>query len=107
MEIIRRKDAEKTERKVWFDKLFTVGPNKEVQIIRVVVEPGARSPLEGAGVHQAEYDFVVRGTTVMEIGGERVTLNEGDIVYIPDQVPHVGYNETGEDVEILAVVIQQ
>ncbi|MDR1205061.1 MAG: cupin domain-containing protein [Peptococcaceae bacterium] len=106
MEVIRRKEAKKTERKVWFDKLFTVGPSRETQIMRVVVEPGARSPLEGVGNHQAEYDYVVRGTTVMDIGGERVSLSAGDIVYIPSGVDHVGYNETGEDVEILTVVIE-
>jgi mannose-6-phosphate isomerase-like protein (cupin superfamily) len=107
MEIIRRKNAEKTERKVWFDKLFTVGPSRETQIIRVVVAPGARSPLEGVGNHQAEYDYIVRGTTVMDIGGERVSLSEGDIVYIPSGVDHVGYNETDEDAEILTVVIKE
>jgi mannose-6-phosphate isomerase-like protein (cupin superfamily) len=71
------------------------------------VEPGARSPLEGAGNHQAEYDYIVRGTTVMDIGGERVTLSEGDIVYIPSGTDHVGYNETDENVEILTVVIEE
>jgi quercetin dioxygenase-like cupin family protein len=105
MDIIRRKDIEKTDRKVWLDTLFTIGPSRETQIIRVAVEPGARVPLEGAGNHQAEYDYIMRGSIVMDIGGERVSLSEGDIVCVPSGADHVGYNETDEYVEILAVLI--
>ncbi|MDR1193943.1 MAG: cupin domain-containing protein [Peptococcaceae bacterium] len=106
MEIIRKKAAEPAVGGVWFDRLFTAGPSREAQIIRVVVAPGSRSPKEGAGNHQAEYDFIVRGAVVMDIGGERVSLSAGDIVYIPTGTDHVGYNETAETAEILTVVLE-
>lgn len=50
-----------------------------------------------------QFFFVISGTAVLEIDGERITLNAQEGIEVPPLVPHQMRNESDCDVEFLVI----
>ena len=49
----------------------------------------------------------IKGTTEGEVGGERVSLTAGNTIFIPANVNHKWWNETGEATEAILIMFGQ
>lgn len=55
--------------------------------------------------NSVELVFVRRGSVLVHINGERLTLSEGDIAFVDRLSPHTGsYKDCGGDAEVYAIV---
>jgi quercetin dioxygenase-like cupin family protein len=68
------------------------GPNFAMR--RFVMEPGGGMPNHTNTVEHEQY--VLRGHARIGIGGEEIEVQAGDVVFIPEGVPH-WYQNIGED----------
>lgn len=46
----------------------------------------------------------IKGTTEGEVDGNRVSLSEGNTIFIPPNVMHKWWNETGEATEAILIM---
>lgn len=52
-------------------------------------------------VHARQFFFILSGTAILEVDGERVVLEEKVGYEVPPMVPHQIFNETDSDIEFL------
>ncbi len=76
------------------------GPNFTMR--RFVMAPGGGMPEHTNTVEHEQY--VLRGRARISIAGEEFDVQAGDVVFIPEGVPHWYQNVGGEDFEFLCVV---
>jgi mannose-6-phosphate isomerase-like protein (cupin superfamily) len=74
----------------------------DLSVIAERVPPGAK---EARHFHSAsrQFFFILSGEAVIEVGGERVSLGEGQGIEIAPGVPHQFMNEAKEDVHFIVV----
>lgn len=77
-----------------------------VQVYRVEVAPGVRTPAEGFGSHAAEYDLIVSGTSLICSGGEEYQAEAGDFIVIPAGERHYTLNNGDAPCEVLSIVVE-
>ncbi|MDI6889129.1 MAG: cupin domain-containing protein [Methanocellales archaeon] len=77
--------------------------NKYCQVSLLRISPGERFPRH---LHPSSEDviYVLRGRAIFSLGEEKVEVSAGEILVIPENVPHSAVNRTEEDLE--AIVIQ-
>ncbi len=79
------------------NELLSPSPNPRLQLIRVVMPPGASSG-EQPFVHAGEEcGIVLQGRLETTIGGETYILNPGDSIYHSSRLPHSSRNIGTED----------
>ena len=49
----------------------------------------------------------IKGTTEGEVGGKRVSLSAGNTIFIPANVNHKWWNESGEATEAILIMFGQ
>ena len=76
------------------------GPNFAMR--RFVMEPGGGMPNHTNTVEHEQY--VLRGHARIGIGGEEIEVRAGDIVFIPEGVPHWYQNIGEENFEFLCMI---
>ncbi len=84
-------------------------PNPGVQMGKVVLMPGKRSPQQGYARHeQDEYAYVIKGKahTVSESGEDALNV-QGDVQMIPAGEAHYNYNDSGEPAEVLWMLVKR
>jgi quercetin dioxygenase-like cupin family protein len=64
-------------------------------------EPGSVEPLEHFHPQQDEHFEIVAGRMEAQVGGERRTLSEGDVLDIPAGTVHAMWNSTGEETRVI------
>jgi len=77
--------------------------NKYCQISLLRIPPGEGFPRH---LHPGSEDiiYVLRGRAIFSLGEEEVEVSAGEIIVIPENIPHSAVNRTKRDLE--AVVIQ-
>lgn len=65
----------------------TIDCGERFQVKRITVKPGAKLSLQ-KHFHRAEHWVVVRGTAVVQCGGDRRLLQENESIYIPIGAEH-------------------
>ena len=78
----------------------TEGPNFAMR--RFVMQPGGGMPLHTNTVEHEQY--VLRGHARIGVGGEDFEVEQGDVVFIPEGVPHYYQNIGDEPFEFLCVI---
>lgn len=78
------------------------GPNFALR--RFIMEPGGGMPMHTNTVEHEQY--VLRGSARVQIGDDVHEVKAGDVVYIPQGVPH-NYEAGSEGFEFLCVVPNQ
>ncbi len=76
------------------------GPNFAMR--RFVMQPGGGMPNHTNTVEHEQY--VLRGHARIGIGGEEYDVQAGDVVFIPEGVPHWYQNVGKEDFEFLCMI---
>ena len=76
------------------------GPNFAMR--RFVMEPGGGIPKHTNTVEHEQY--VLRGHASIGIGGETHDVNAGDVIFIPEGVPHWYQNVGLENFEFLCMI---
>jgi quercetin dioxygenase-like cupin family protein len=76
------------------------GPNFAMR--RFVMQPGGGMPNHTNTVEHEQY--VLRGRAMIGIGGEEYAVKTGDVVFIPEGVPHWYQNVGEEDFEFLCII---
>ena len=76
------------------------GPNFAMR--RFTMEPGGGMPEHTNTVEHEQY--VLRGRARISIDGEEFDVQPGDVVFIPEGVPHWYRNVGAEDFEFLCLV---
>ena len=76
------------------------GPNFAMR--RFTMEPGGGMPNHTNSVEHEQY--VLKGHARIGIGGEEFEVHEGDVVFIPEGVPHWYQNIGKEDFEFLCMI---
>ena len=76
------------------------GPNFAMR--RFVMEPGAGMPNHTNTVEHEQY--VLRGHARIGIGGEEIEVQAGEVVFIPEGVPHWYRNIGDENFEFLCLI---
>ncbi len=73
-----------------------IGPGEapNFSLRRFTMEPGGGMPRHTNEVEHEQY--VLRGRATVSIGDDEVTVESGDVVYIPAGVPH-SYRAEGEE----------
>jgi len=66
------------------------------------VPPGVELKPHTHNDHEQIY-YIIKGSGVISVGGEKRTVNAGDCVYLPTDVPHGFLNNSNDEVEIFAV----
>lgn len=72
---------------------------------RFVLAPGGRIPAHTNTVEHEQY--ILRGRARLGIGEQNYEVGAGDVVFIPQGVPHWYYNEGTEDFEFLCLIPNQ
>jgi quercetin dioxygenase-like cupin family protein len=78
----------------------TEGPNFAMR--RFVMQPGGGMPLHTNTVEHEQY--VLAGRARIGIDGEDYEVKQGDVVFIPEGVPHYYQNTSDEPFEFLCVI---
>ncbi len=100
-------DAIEPDRVPWGERRTLSSPSstgsEQIVLLHVTLRPGAfhafhRHP------EQEEMLFVLEGTVEQWVGTERRVLSTGDSCFIPRDIPHASFNESGEVVRLLAVL---
>ena len=76
------------------------GPNFAMR--RFVMQPGGGMPLHTNTVEHEQY--VLRGNARIGVGGEDFEVEQGDVVFIPEGVPHYYQNIGDEPFEFLCMI---
>lgn len=76
------------------------GPNFALR--RFVMEPGGGMPKHTNTVEHEQY--VLRGHASIGIGSETIEVKAGDVIFIPEGVPHWYKNIGGENFEFLCII---
>jgi quercetin dioxygenase-like cupin family protein len=76
------------------------GPNFAMR--RFVMKPGGGMPLHTNTVEHEQY--VLTGRAKIGIGGEEYQVKKGDVVFIPEGVPHFYQNIGDEPFEFLCII---
>jgi quercetin dioxygenase-like cupin family protein len=76
------------------------GPNFAMR--RFVMQPGGGMPLHTNTVEHEQY--VLRGHARIGVGGEDFEVKQGDVVFIPEGVPHYYQNIGDEPFEFLCMI---
>ncbi len=76
------------------------GPNFAMR--RFVMQPGGGMPDHTNTVEHEQY--VLRGHARIGIGGQEYEVKAGDVVFIPEGVPHWYQNTGEEDFEFLCMI---
>ena len=69
---------------------------------RFVMEPGGGMPNHTNTVEHEQY--VLQGHAMIGIGGEKIEVKTGDVVFIPEGVPHWYQNIGEENFEFLCII---
>jgi len=104
MIIIHGKDAAQS---CYFDA--SNQPNLKVQMGKVVLLPGQRSPKEGFARHkQDEYSYMIAGSahTVLE-SGEDLIGSAGDAQMILAGEAHYNYNDSDRPAEVVWMLVER
>jgi quercetin dioxygenase-like cupin family protein len=74
--------------------------NKYCQVALLRIPPGHKFPKH---LHPSSDDviYVLKGRATFTVGGERMELSAGELVVIPEGVPHSALNPASEDAEML------
>jgi mannose-6-phosphate isomerase-like protein (cupin superfamily) len=74
----------------------------DMSVIAERVPPGAS---EVRHFHSAarQFFYILRGCAVIEMGGERIALSEGQGVEVAPGIPHQFLNESSADVHFLVI----
>ena len=73
--------------------LLTAGTQRDLQVIRSVVQPGGGGGEElYALACQVEFVHVLRGRLLLRLPGESLVLHEGDAFTMPGATPHTWVN---------------
>lgn len=85
-------------------KQVLIGPDDapNFALRRFTMEPGGGMPRHTNEVEHEQY--VLRGSATVTIGDEEVTVEAGDVVYIPAGVPHSYRAEGDEPFQFLCTV---
>ena len=86
---------------------LTPGPDERVDFLEVIYEPSghstdARRPLRHDG---HEYGLITSGTLHATVGFDTFELRPGDSVAFDSSVPHLYWNDTGQDVHAVWAVV--
>jgi transcriptional regulator with XRE-family HTH domain len=83
---------------------ISVDPKGNVELVWSRIPPGGGSGEELLR-HGSETEcvYVLKGTIEIVVGEDRHTLDEGDCLTIPGELPHGCFNRTAEPVELLWV----
>lgn len=76
------------------------GPNFAMR--RFVMEPGGGMPRHTNTVEHEQ--FVLRGQARITIGDDQITVQAGDVVFIPQGAPHSYQNVGEENFEFLCLI---
>lgn len=76
------------------------GPNFALR--KFSMQPGGGMPLHTNSVEHEQY--VLRGRARIGIGGETHDVQAGDVVFIPEGVPHYYENTGSEPFEFLCII---
>jgi quercetin dioxygenase-like cupin family protein len=76
------------------------GPNFALR--RFIMEPGGGIPGHTNTVEHEQY--VLQGHASIGIGGETIDVNAGDVVFIPEGIPHWYRNIGKENFEFLCII---
>jgi quercetin dioxygenase-like cupin family protein len=76
------------------------GPNFALR--RFTMEPGGGIPEHTNTVEHEQY--VLQGCASIGIGGETIEVHAGDVVFIPEGVPHWYSNIGAENFEFLCII---
>jgi quercetin dioxygenase-like cupin family protein len=76
------------------------GPNFAMR--RFVMEPGGGMPKHTNTVEHEQY--VLQGQAMVGIGDEELEVKAGDVVFIPEGVPHWYRNNGEENFEFLCII---
>jgi quercetin dioxygenase-like cupin family protein len=72
---------------------------------RFIMEPGGGMPEHTNTLEHEQY--VLRGHATIGIGGEEFEVQAGNVVFIPEGVPHWYQNIGDEDFEFLCIIPNQ
>ena len=74
--------------------------NKRCQATLLRILPGHRFPKHE---HPDSDDviYVLKGKVKFWVGEKEMELEAGDVLVVPERVPHAAHNSTAEDVELL------
>ena len=75
--------------------------NGELLEMEATYEPGSVEPLEHFHPSQDEHFEILAGSMVAQVGGERRTLSEGDVLDIPAGTVHAMWNGGGGEARAL------
>lgn len=76
------------------------GPNFAMR--KFTIQPGGGMPNHTNSVEHEQY--VLNGQAEIGIGDELFTVKQGDVVFIPAEIPHWYQNSGGESFEFLCMV---
>jgi mannose-6-phosphate isomerase class I len=71
--------------------------NGDLLEMEATYEPGSVEPLEHFHPNQDEHFEILAGRMEAQVGGERRTLSEGDVLDIPAGTVHAMWNSTGNE----------
>jgi len=81
-------------------------PGREVVQVRVDFDPGYVAPMH---THPGEeIIYVIEGTLEYEIGGKKITVKAGDVLFVPAGTPHTAKNiGTTNGAELATYVVEK
>lgn len=97
METINLKSIESSEK----FKPHKLIQKDEVEVVLLAFEPG-----QGLPVHETPVDVffqVIEGEAFIKVGEDEKTVNEGNIVLSPADIPHTVKNKSDKEAKILVV----
>jgi uncharacterized cupin superfamily protein len=86
------------------DEVVSSDPSGQIEVIVAHVAPGGGT--DGAYTHGADIEMVlvVKGSILLTLGDNRVTLSEGDALTFSGNVPHGYTNTSAETAELVWVM---
>ena len=85
----------------WFERLST---GNRFQVKRICVKPGASLSLQ-SHKHRSEHWIVVEGSALVTIGEEKMSIDEGQSVYVPLKTKHRLENKSASPLLLIEVQI--
>ncbi|MBS4174705.1 cupin domain-containing protein [Bacillus sp. FJAT-49736] len=92
------------EHYVWGDQCdgWHLVKNNDLSVIHERV-PAHTSEVRHYHQHSRQFFFVLSGSAVLELNGERINLNKGEGVEVPPLLPHQMKNESNGEIEFLVI----
>ncbi|PPQ50133.1 cupin domain-containing protein [Paenibacillus peoriae] len=92
------------EHYIWGDQCdgWRLVKNNDLSIIHERM-PGNTHEVRHYHHHARQFFFILSGTAVLEVDGERIQLGSQEGCEVPPMVPHQMFNETNQDVEFLVI----